>query len=85
MPASVPSTETQNYIQFSIWHANGSIKEKKKKTPSLGEFQLPLSEKNKEMGKLTITFPGSSADKESACNAGDPGSFPGSGRSLEKG
>ena len=26
-------------------------------------------------------FPGSSADKESACNAGDPGSIPGSGRS----
>ena len=26
-------------------------------------------------------FPGSSADKESACSAGDPGSIPGSGRS----
>ena len=26
-------------------------------------------------------FPGSSAGKESACNAGDPGSIPGSGRS----
>ena len=26
-------------------------------------------------------FPGSSAGKESACNAGDPGSFPGSGSS----
>ena len=26
-------------------------------------------------------FPGSAADKESACNAGDPGSIPGSGRS----
>ena len=25
-------------------------------------------------------FPGSSAGKESACNAGDPGSVPGSGR-----
>ena len=25
-------------------------------------------------------FPGSSAGKESACNAGDPGSIPGSGR-----
>ena len=35
-------------------------------------------------------FPGSSVGKESACNAGDPGSIPGSGRSpgegmLEKG
>ena len=28
--------------------------------------------------------PCSSADKEFACNAGDPGSIPGLGRSLEK-
>ena len=27
-------------------------------------------------------FSGSSADKESACNAGDPGLIPGSGRSA---
>ena len=30
-------------------------------------------------------FSGGSDGKESACNAGDPGSVPGSGRSLEKG
>ena len=30
-------------------------------------------------------FPGSSASKESTCNAGDPGSIPGSGRSAEEG
>ena len=29
-------------------------------------------------------FPGDSDGKESACNAGDPGSIPQSGRSLEK-
>ena len=29
-----------------------------------------------------LGFPGSSADKESACNAGDPGSVPGLGRSA---
>ena len=29
---------------------------------------------------LQIGFPGSSAGKESACNAGDPGSIPGSER-----
>ena len=28
-------------------------------------------------------FPGSSVSKESACNAGDPGLIPGSGRSTE--
>ena len=26
-----------------------------------------------------VAFPGNSADKESACNAGDPGSIPGLG------
>ena len=30
-------------------------------------------------------LPGSSDDKESACNAGDPGSMPGSGRSPGEG
>ena len=30
-------------------------------------------------------FPGSSVGKESACNAGDPSSIPGSGRSSGKG
>ena len=30
-------------------------------------------------------FPDSSAGKESACNAGDPGSIPGSGRSAGEG
>ena len=29
-------------------------------------------------------FPGGSDSKESACNVGDQGSIPGSGRSLEK-
>ena len=30
-------------------------------------------------------FPGSSVGKESTCNAGDPGSIPGSGRSAGEG
>ena len=32
----------------------------------------------------TLGFPGGSVSKESACNAGDPGSIPGSGDPLEK-
>ena len=32
-----------------------------------------------------IGFPGSSAGEESACNAGDPSSIPGSGRSPGEG
>ena len=35
--------------------------------------------------KYIFCFPGSSAGKESACNAGDPGSIPGSGRSAGEG
>ena len=32
-----------------------------------------------------MDFPGNSDGKEPACNAGDPGSIPGLGRSPEKG
>ena len=32
-----------------------------------------------------VGFPGSSAGKESTCNAGDPSSIPGSGRSPGEG
>ena len=35
--------------------------------------------------KLGIFFPGGSEVKASACNAGDPGSIPGSGRSPGEG
>ena len=34
---------------------------------------------------VILGFPGSSAGKESACNAGDPGWIPGSGRSPGEG
>ena len=35
--------------------------------------------------KILSGFPDSSVDKESACNAGDPGLIPGSGRSAGEG
>ena len=38
-----------------------------------------------DMVKKKWGFPGGSGDKESACNAGDPGSIPGSERSLRRG
>ena len=34
---------------------------------------------------MSWVFPNSSVDKESACNAGDPSSIPGSGRSAGEG
>jgi len=39
----------------------------------------------KEGINILLGFPCGSADKESACNAGDLGSIPGLGRSLGKG
>ena len=43
----------------------------------LSDFKLPI--------ECSVDFPGSSASKESACNAGDPGLIPGSGRSSGEG
>ena len=37
------------------------------------------------LSKPRQSFPGGSDGKESACNAGDPGSISGSGNTLEKG
>ena len=47
-----------------------------------------MSVRNKVVFADNITFhgfPGSSVGKESACNAGDPGSIPGLGRSVGEG
>ena len=38
-----------------------------------------------DINYIYIDFPGGSDVKESACNAGDPGSIPGSKDPLEKG
>ena len=49
---------------------------------------LELIELNSSQGlspELLHGFPGSSVGKESACNAGHPGSIPGSGRSAGEG
>ena len=39
----------------------------------------------KHLEKGSLGFPGGAVGKKSACNAGDPGSIPGSGRSPEEG
>ena len=44
------------------------------------QFKLSLRYSDNALG-----FPGGSVGKESAFNAGDPGSIPGSGRSPEEG
>ena len=49
-----------------------------------GHPQLPWYNLLKMTGN-PLGFPGSSAGKESACNTGDPGLIPGSGRSAREG
>ena len=64
-----------------------------KKTPTSASLTTlqPLTVWNKTNWKIlkehqiTLGFPESSVGKESANNAGDPGSIPGSGRSAGKG
>ena len=53
----------------------------------LQEDGLLLSYKSLSLQSLThgVGLPGSSAGQESACNAGDPSSIPGLGRSPGKG
>ena len=50
-------------------------------------FALKLVQNISYIGNLWVNggFPDSSVGKESACNAGDPGSTPGPGRSSEEG
>ena len=40
---------------------------------------------NTHINNTNQDFPDTSVGKESACNAGDPGSIPGSGRSAREG
>ena len=46
-------------------------------------FELQMTQSNKDFNSQGFT--GGSAGKESACNAGDPSSIPGSGRSPGEG
>ena len=51
-----------------------------------GVHSLPSSDYMSEGFSVPFQgFPGGSDGKESACNAGDPGLIPGSGRSLREG
>ena len=52
---------------------------------SPGASALPKSYKLKLYGFILMDIPGGSDVKVSACNAGDPGSIPGSGRSPGEG
>ena len=54
-------------------------------TQSWTRLKQLSSSSSSRANTFTWGFPGGSDGKESACNAGDPGSIPGSGRSPEEG
>ena len=51
----------------------------------MSEVSFSWKINNRHPSNLLEGFPGGSDGKESACNAGDLDSIPGSGRSLERG
>ena len=56
-------------------------------SPTLWADSLPCEPPAKPKKKkvyLVLDYAGGSVSKESACNAGDPGSIPGSGRSSQR-
>ena len=90
MPSLLPQRNKLRFMESSfitIWivlpfspHPDSLILKKKKKNP--------LSNKDLDQSfgvQIFKGFPGSSAGKESACNAGDLGSIPGLGRSPGEG
>ena len=64
------------YIQRKFSQADEAAQALK----SPGASALPKSYKLKLYGFILMDIPGGSDGKASACNAGDPGSIPGSGR-----
>jgi len=80
----------QDHIPKSSCLANGKSLQKIK-AYSLVQISSSIEKGlNRSSGKFLclqaiLGFPGSSAGKESTCNAGDPSSIPGSGRSPGEG
>ena len=68
-------------IQFSESIVEEKQDLKVKRISDYSEFEIKLTLELKKMTYLESGFLGSSASKESTCNAGDPGLILGSGRS----
>ena len=74
-------------IFFNPWLIHVNVWQKPLQYCKVISLQLiKINGKKKEKKiNLVLGFPGSSVGKESACNAGGPGSISGSGRSLGEG
>ena len=70
------------YHQAVTFHGVGHDVEGKQRQP-LGSKILFLNVSICDISLLYLGFPHSSVGKEPSCNAGDPDSIPGSGRSAE--
>ena len=64
--------------QQTLFMSYSTLRPQTRVTPSRRHLQIPLR-------KQKLRLPGSSAGKESACGAGDPGLIPGSGRCAGEG
>ena len=90
----LPKTITLG-IKISNWEVGGTKIQTRASPPNLIKVQSTLSRSKKNIVFVLYSsaneldnplgFPGGSDSKESACNAGDPGSVPGSGRSPGEG
>ena len=77
---------TQKSLEFLYTNNEKSEREIKESIPfSIATKRVKYLGKNLPKETKVMGFPHSSVGKSSACNAGDPGSIPGSGRSTGEG
>ena len=86
------------FVGHVTWHMGSSLTRDRTHVPYIGSTESTTGPQRKfkngnsavfyewiTEGSETCDFPGGSVGKESACNAGDPGSIPGMGRSPGEG
>ena len=79
LPIPVPALLDHRSPRLSLWLTQHSVLDR------LDRQSLPAGGRSNLRSHLVCIFPGSSDGKVSACNAGDPGSIPESGRSPGEG
>ena len=98
--SSVSCTSGRFFTHWSTWEAQGLLRAGERRQEGNADLILMcigfIFKREWKCSKIRLWWwlhnpmniwglPGSSAGEESTCNAGDPSSIPGSGRSLEKG
>ena len=73
------------FLKYLERGAEGSLVKKSVQEITSTHVHKEIHQADSTLYKMGTTFPGGSDSKESACNAGDTGSIPRSGRSPGKG